>query len=111
MYASGPGFFIFFQETGISAGGGYPVVFEIPATATKRVAKKVRAYVKAKKDINPDAIEKIVESMVESWPKAEMTDFMVKYDLPPQEAMIAFRQGLTVFLDDDLALILIIASI
>lgn len=125
-FSKGPGFFIFFQETEISAGGGHPgdvlpgdelynyvVIYEsLPKKTIKKLVRKVRRYKEAKKEINPEVINQIVESMVDTWPKAEMKREMKFHGLSQDLALLSYRETLRQIInDDDLALLLIFASI
>jgi len=115
----GPGFFIFFQVESVAGGGGHPediicelIYDEIPQKTVKKLAKKVEAYQKAEnKPVSAESINAIVETMVDTWPKAEMLEKMEKYDLSEYNAILAYKRTLTNLFDDDLALILILASI
>ncbi len=112
MYAGGPGFFIFFHETQISGGGGYPVIYrQVSDRATKKIIKKVKRYVEAKREINPESITAIVESMIDTWPKSEVSEFMDAFSIPQAKAVSQYRIILRQFFDDGLALILILASV
>lgn len=119
----GPGFFIFFQETQIEAGSGHPagltdelynavIIYEsLPVKTVKKLVKKVRKYKEAKKELNPENINAIVESMVDTWPKQEMTQSMDEYQLDEELAILSYKATLSQFIfEDDLALILILAS-
>ena len=121
----GPAFFIFFQVEAVTGGGGEPdfdelIYREISQKSIKKLAKKVKKYQKAQKTdkkteqkaVSVEAINAIVETMVDTWPKAEMLEKMQDYDLNEYEAIIAYKRTLTHFLrEEDLALILILANI
>jgi len=111
----GPGFFIFFQETEILGGSGYPVVIvydDLPVKTVKEVVKKVKKYKKAKRQIDPEAVQAIVESMVDKWPKYEMKAKMEDYGQTEELALLSYRETLRqIVVDDDLAIIFILASL
>ena len=118
----GPGFFIFFQETQIEGGAGIPdyeeaicelIYQELSQKTVKKLAKKVKRYQKVQKakPISKEAINNIVETMVDTWPQAEMLEKMERYNLDEYNAILAYKNTLRSLFDDDLALILILASI
>ena len=104
-------------------GGGYPAphtgprkspyhfLDKISLRAVKECAEKVEAYKEAKKEINPETIEAIVSSMVDTWPKQEMAEAMELHQMSRDLAILAYKATLSkLIVDDDLALLLIIAS-
>ena len=119
----GPGFFVFFQTDTTLGGGGYPdddiaelIYQELPQKTVKKLAKKVKKYQKARalpqdKIISKESINAIVDTMVDTWPKYEMLEKMEKYNLDEYNAILAYKNTLKSLFDDDLALILILASI
>lgn len=120
----GPGFFIFFQDTDltIKGGSGSPdyeeaicelIYQEISQKTVKKLAKKVKKYQKAAKVkvVSKESINAIVETMVDTWPQAEMQEKMQNYNLNEYNAILAYKNTLRSLFDDDLALILILASL
>ena len=118
----GPGFFIFFQseETG-GAGGGYPeiphnavIIYEsLPEKTLEKVVDKVRKYKKKTKElqISPANVDAIVETMVDVWSQKDMKAKMELHDISQEIALLSYRATLKQLIDDDdLALILILAS-
>ena len=117
----GPAFFIFFQVDAAAGGGGMPdieelIYQELSQKTVKKLAKKVKKYQKAQalpqdRIISKESINAIVDTMVDTWPKAEMLERMESYDLNEYNAILAYKNTLKSLFDDDLALILILASI
>ena len=100
----------------IMAGSGYPVVIyrSLPIETVKKVAKKVRKYqkVEKKKEISPEAINNIVEVMVETWSKDDMQQKMEMYHLTRERAIESYKKTIRLLInDEELSLILILASI
>jgi len=114
----GPGFLVFFLEDEIYAGGGTPVIVyheiiydTLPVKTVEKVARKVEKYKEAKRELNPENIKAIVDSMVDTWPKAEMLDKMETHHIGKDLAILSYKATLSrLIVDDDLALLLIIAS-
>ena len=98
-------------------GSGYPVnpviIYEtIPVETVKKVVKKVEAYKKEEKVVSPEAINAITESMVEAWSTDEMRKMMELYDISREVALLSYRETLKrLIMDEDLAFVLILASI
>lgn len=111
MYSKGPGFFIFFQETDIIAGAGYPVVIiyeSLPKKTIRKITKKIKKPKdKAYKKPSKEAIDKIVQALVKEWPKKELQEKMDFYDLTEEEAILSYEKTLLNLINDDLALLLI----
>lgn len=112
----GPGFFLFFQVDATAGGSGSPDDFfvyeELSQKTVKKLAKKVQKYQKAeKKAVSQESINAIVETMVDTWPKTEMQEKMEKYNLDEYNAILAYKNTLKSLFDDDLAIILILASV
>ena len=98
------------------AGSGYPVVIylSLPIETVKKVAKKVRKYqkVEKKKEISPEAINNIIEVMVETWSKDDMQQKMEMYHLTRERAIESYKKTIRLLInDEELSLILILASI
>jgi len=118
----GPGFFIFFQsEETCGAGGGYPdiphnavIIYEtLPVDTVKKVVKKVRKYKQKTKEvqISPANVDAIVGTMVDVWSQKDMKAKMELHDISQELAILSYRATIRQLInDDDLALILILAS-
>ena len=104
-------------------GGGYPAAHtgprkspyqfldRLPIRAVKEVAKKVEQYKKESPELDQAAIDSIVGAMVDTWPKLEMKEAMEHHGLDEDLAILAYRETLSqLIIDDDLAIILILAS-
>ncbi len=130
----GPGFFIFFQETETLAGGGYPkgvyygkqkkgkkhkkqfdfldklgIYEEIPVKTIKELNEKVKQY---KAPLNKENVESIVGVMLDTWESDDMKAKMALHKIDQEIAMHMYRNTLKQLIaEDDLALILILASI
>lgn len=105
-----------YNGCGSYAGSGYPVIIyeTLPAETVKTVVKKVKKYQKLekKKEISPEAIEAIVEAMVDTWKQKDMQQKMETYNLTSERAIESYRQTIKLLInDDDLSLIIILASI
>jgi ASC-1-like (ASCH) protein len=112
----GPGFFVFFQtdDPNEYAGAGHPVIIyeTLPEKTVKRVVKKVKQYKEAKRKIDKECIDAIVSSMVDTWSQKDMRAKMELYDISQEVAILSYKKTLERLInDDDLALVLILASI
>lgn len=121
MYASGPGFFIFFHETETSAGGGEPTLIiytkeqkpvEIEKDTFKKVSKKLKQY-KKKKRVSQETIYNIAQTMADSF-SAKPT--MERYGVSYEEAVSRYKDIISeiayiIATDEEEALILIMANI
>ena len=121
MYSIGPGFFIFFQETQIEAGGGYPAVIiytreekpvKVEKETFKKIQKKVKQYKKAK-EVSRESVYQIVEVMADQW-SAKST--MEEYNLTYNEALDRYKDLIleltTLMMDDEEeAILMILANI
>ena len=100
----------------IMAGSGYPVIIyhTLPIETVKEVAKKVKKYQKVEKKrvISPEAIKAIVEVMVDTWSKDDMQQKMDMYHITRDRAIESYKKTIRLLIqDEDLSLILILASI
>ena len=100
----------------ILAGAGYPVIIyeTLPVKTVKNIRKKIVQYQKAEKttEISKEAKEAIVSTMIDALSKKEIMDKMELFDISREIAIIRYRDTIKQLLnDDDLAIILILASI
>lgn len=122
MYASGPGFFIFFHETETSAGGGEPTLIiytkeqkpvEVEKKIFLKVAKKVKKYKKTKKKVTEETIYNIAQTMADTFSAKPTMD---RYGITYEEAVSRYKEIVLdiadiVINDEEEALILIVANI
>ena len=114
----GPGFFIFFQD--VSLGGDDAptpenptliVYDELPTKTVKKLNKKVKKYKASKREIDQEAVNAIVDSMVDTWESQDMQLKMDQYKLDEMQAILAYKATLRELLQDDLALLLIFMEV
>ena len=102
------------NECEILAGAGYPVIIyeTLPVKTVEKVVKKVEAFKEEEKVVSKEAIEAITESMAQEWSKEEMRKMMELHDISQEIALLSYKATLrALIMDEDLALILILASI
>ena len=94
-------------------GSGYPVVIyeTLPVKTLKTLERKVKKY-QEKQELTPQAIEAIVETMADTWTQKDMKQKMELHGIDAPTAIESYKQTIKLLInDDDLSLILILASI
>jgi len=106
-----------------AGGSGYPtvIIYEtLPTKTIKRIIRRVRRYKKTSgakdskspRPLSPEHVNAIVEALAEQWPKDEMQHQMQLYKIDERLALLSYKATLRQLInDDDLALLLIFASI
>lgn len=90
----------------------YEFLDKVSLRAVKEVAEKVEAYKEEKREIDQEAIQAIVESMVDTWPQPEMRQAMDDNGFDEMEAIAAYKATIAKLIqEEDLALLLILASV
>lgn len=105
----GPGFFILFQVDAVAGGAGLPVEYyeDIPKKIVKRIIKKIRKI----KQSDLEKRRKVIDEIIDQLPKKEIKQKAEQYQISQDQAVWMYKLTLYQLVDDDLALILILASI
>lgn len=110
----GPGFFIFFQVDAVAGGGGWPDFgyhVALPRKIIRKVYKVRKARRAEKREASKESIDQIVSAMVGSIPDSYIQEKMKFYDLSEEQTVKAYKDTIKSLFNEDLALILILASI
>jgi hypothetical protein len=103
----GPGFFILFQVDAVAGGSGQPYYEDIPKRIIKRIIKKIRKI----KQPDLEKRRKVIDEIIDQLPKKEIKQKAEQYQISQDQAVWMYKLTLYQLVDDDLALILILASI
>lgn len=113
----GPGWFILFKGKDHGGSGSLErtiiIYEEVPKKVVKKVIKRVKKARKEikSKDVSKETIEKIVNSIVRELPKAEIEQKMALYSLSYDIAVLSYTNTLKLLIDDEEAIVIILASI